>query len=61
MSLSRTRPLALPPPDLRRALDHVEQHLIDRALSRSRGNRFAAAGDLGLDKPTLAAHQRRIG
>jgi sigma-54 dependent transcriptional regulator, flagellar regulatory protein len=45
--------------DLRSALEAVERTLIDRALSKSNGNRTAAAALLGLNRTTLVEKLRK--
>ena len=45
--------------DLRTALEQVERQLIDRALSRSNGNRTEAAALLGLNRTTLVEKLRK--
>jgi DNA-binding NtrC family response regulator len=45
--------------DLPILLDEIEDHLIDEALSRSRGNRNRAAELLGLNRTTLVEKLRR--
>lgn len=45
--------------DLRRAVEEYENRLIDNALSRTNGNRSAAAQMLGLKRTTLVAKLRQ--
>lgn len=45
--------------DLRTALEQVERSLIDRALSRTNGNRTEAAALLGLNRTTLVEKLRK--
>ena len=45
--------------DLRAALEHLERDLIDRALTKSGGNRTEAAALLGLNRTTLVEKLRK--
>jgi transcriptional regulator with PAS, ATPase and Fis domain len=46
--------------DLKKALDRVEKHFIEKALERTKGNRTEAAALLGLNRTTLVEKMRKI-
>ncbi|HKE19409.1 MAG TPA: sigma 54-interacting transcriptional regulator [Kofleriaceae bacterium] len=46
--------------DLKKALDRVERHFIEKALERTNGNRTEAAALLGLNRTTLVEKMRKI-
>jgi DNA-binding NtrC family response regulator len=46
--------------DLRKALERVEKHFIEKALERTGGNRTEAAALLGLNRTTLVEKMRKI-
>ena len=46
--------------DLARLVSAIERHLIDQALTRTAGNRGAAARLLGLKRTTLVEKLRRL-
>ncbi len=46
--------------DLKKALDRVEKHFIEKALERTNGNRTEAAALLGLNRTTLVEKMRKI-
>jgi DNA-binding NtrC family response regulator len=47
--------------DLRANLDHLERHLIQEALARTRGKRSAAARLLGISRNGLTIKMERLG
>jgi transcriptional regulator with PAS, ATPase and Fis domain len=68
-ALHRTRPTTAPELrvitgqidlDLKKALDRVEKHFIEKALERTNGNRTEAAALLGLNRTTLVEKMRKI-
>jgi transcriptional regulator with PAS, ATPase and Fis domain len=68
-AVQRTRPPTLPEAraignqndlDLKKALDRVEKHFIEKALERTNGNRTEAAALLGLNRTTLVEKMRKI-
>jgi transcriptional regulator with PAS, ATPase and Fis domain len=46
--------------DLKKALERVEKHFIEKALERTGGNRTEAAALLGLNRTTLVEKMRKI-
>jgi transcriptional regulator with PAS, ATPase and Fis domain len=46
--------------DLKKALERVERHFIQKALERTNGNRTEAAALLGLNRTTLVEKMRKI-
>jgi len=46
--------------DLKKALERVEKHFIEKALERTNGNRTEAAALLGLNRTTLVEKMRKI-
>jgi transcriptional regulator with PAS, ATPase and Fis domain len=46
--------------DLKKALERVERHFIEKALERTSGNRTEAAALLGLNRTTLVEKMRKI-
>jgi transcriptional regulator with PAS, ATPase and Fis domain len=67
--LQQTRPMTAPELrvitgqgdlDLKKALDRVERHFIEKALEQTKGNRTEAAALLGLNRTTLVEKMRKI-
>jgi transcriptional regulator with PAS, ATPase and Fis domain len=46
--------------DLKKALERVEKHFIEKALEQTKGNRTEAAALLGLNRTTLVEKMRKI-